>query len=209
MTVTSRAQLIAALAAKQPAQLIGTRESDWVDFKSAHPDTGPYDLGTDKGKYELAKDVAAFANAGGGLIACGFKATQKPTEIYESASRAVPFDKKLIKPGAYKDTITARQIRPASAVGQAPGISATWFSSRRPRCCRRPGCGMAAATVDHRCVKTEDHALAAGHSVDPDRWQESFEALMARVAGRFVRMESRRRVRRLVLGLLAYLPRKN
>jgi hypothetical protein len=58
-------------------------------------------------------------------------------------------------------------------------------------------------------VKTEDHAVAAGHSLDPARWQEAFECLMARIAGRFARVEPRRRGRRLVLGLLSDLPRKN
>jgi hypothetical protein len=66
-----------------------------------------------------------------------------------------------------------------------------------------------AAIVDHRCVKTEDHAVAAGHSVNPARWQEAFEGLMSRIAGRFTRGESRRRARQLVLGLLSDLPRKN
>jgi SRSO17 transposase len=58
-------------------------------------------------------------------------------------------------------------------------------------------------------VKTNDHAVAAGHSVDPARWQEAFEGLMSRIAGRFARVEPRRRVRQLVLGLLSDLPRKN
>jgi SRSO17 transposase len=58
-------------------------------------------------------------------------------------------------------------------------------------------------------VKTEDHAVAAGHSVDPARWQEEFEGLMSQIAGRFTRVESRRRARKLVLGLLSDLPRKN
>lgn len=66
-----------------------------------------------------------------------------------------------------------------------------------------------AATADHRCVKTNDLAVAAGHSVDPARWQEAFEVLMGRIAGRFARVEPRRRVRDLVLGLLSDLPRKN
>jgi hypothetical protein len=66
-----------------------------------------------------------------------------------------------------------------------------------------------AATVDHRCVKTNDHAVAAGHSVDPARWQEAFEGPMSQIAGRFTRVESRRRARKLVLGLLSDLPRKN
>jgi hypothetical protein len=71
------------------------------------------------------------------------------------------------------------------------------------------GADMGAAAVDHRCVKTNDHVVAAGHSVDPARWQEAFEGLMGRIAGRIARAEPRRRIRRLVLGLLCDLPRKN
>jgi SRSO17 transposase len=51
--------------------------------------------------------------------------------------------------------------------------------------------------------------VAAGHSVDPARWQELFEELLGRVAGRFGRVEPRRRARAFVRGLLADLPRKN
>ncbi|GGJ73932.1 hypothetical protein GCM10010121_100530 [Streptomyces brasiliensis] len=51
--------------------------------------------------------------------------------------------------------------------------------------------------------------MAAGHSVDPARWQDAFEGLMDGIAGRFTRVEPRRRIRRLVLGLLSDLPRKN
>ncbi|GGW72558.1 transposase [Streptomyces xantholiticus] len=51
--------------------------------------------------------------------------------------------------------------------------------------------------------------MAAGHSVDPARWRDLFDALMGRIAGRFARVEPRRRARALVLGLLSDLPRKN
>jgi SRSO17 transposase len=51
--------------------------------------------------------------------------------------------------------------------------------------------------------------MAAGESVDPARWQVMFEELMGRIAGRFARVEPRRRVRAFVAGLLAELPRKN
>jgi len=51
--------------------------------------------------------------------------------------------------------------------------------------------------------------VAADHSIDPAHWQTSFDALMARIAGRFSRVEPRRRAGRLVQGLLADLPRKN
>ena len=51
--------------------------------------------------------------------------------------------------------------------------------------------------------------MAAEASVDPARWPEIFDELMGRVAGRFGRVEPRRRARAFVLGLLADLPRKN
>jgi SRSO17 transposase len=58
---------------------------------------------------------------------------------------------------------------------------------------------------------TEDQTVAAGHSLeaDPARWQAGLEELLGRVAGRFGRVEPRRRARAFVYGLLADLPRKN
>jgi SRSO17 transposase len=51
--------------------------------------------------------------------------------------------------------------------------------------------------------------MAASHSVDPAHWQAAVDGLLGRVAGRFARVELRRRTRAFVLGLLADLPRKN
>ena len=58
---------------------------------------------------------------------------------------------------------------------------------------------------------TEDQTVAAGHSVDGDPacWQAGLDELLGRVAGRFGRVEPRRRARAFVLGLLSDLPRKN
>jgi SRSO17 transposase len=55
----------------------------------------------------------------------------------------------------------------------------------------------------------DDLAVAVGVSVDGARWWAHFDELMGRVAGRFARVESRRRARNLVLGLASELPRKN
>jgi SRSO17 transposase len=55
----------------------------------------------------------------------------------------------------------------------------------------------------------DDLAVAAGLSVDPARWREQFDELMGRIAGRFARVEPRRRARSFVLGLLSGLRRKN
>ena len=51
--------------------------------------------------------------------------------------------------------------------------------------------------------------MAAGHSVDPGRWQELLDELLGRVAGRFARADLRRRARAFVRGLLSELPHKN
>ena len=59
---------------------------------------------------------------------------------------------------------------------------------------------------------TEYHAVAAGASVDeidPACWQEVWEGLWGRVAGRFSRADLRWRAMAFVGGLLAELPRKN
>ena len=51
--------------------------------------------------------------------------------------------------------------------------------------------------------------MAARHSVDPDRWQVGLDEVLGRIAGRFARVEPRRRARGFLLGLLAGLPRIN
>lgn len=56
---------------------------------------------------------------------------------------------------------------------------------------------------------TYEETVAAGHSIDPALWRGAFEGLTGRIAGRFKRVEPRRRAGRLVLGLLSDLPRKN
>lgn len=48
-----------------------------------------------------------------------------------------------------------------------------------------------------------------GHRVGPAGWQAEADRLLGRLAGRFVRVETRRRVRGFLFGLLADLPRKN
>jgi SRSO17 transposase len=56
---------------------------------------------------------------------------------------------------------------------------------------------------------TSDIAVAVGHSVDPARWQGLLDEVMARIAGRFVRVEPRRTARAFLLGLLSDIERKN
>ena len=51
--------------------------------------------------------------------------------------------------------------------------------------------------------------MAAGHGVDPARWRAMFDQAMARIAGRFQRVEPRATARAFVLGLLSGVERKN
>ncbi len=51
--------------------------------------------------------------------------------------------------------------------------------------------------------------MAAGLSVDLDRWRREFDELMLRAGARFARVEPRRRMAAFVRGLLAGLPRVN
>jgi SRSO17 transposase len=51
--------------------------------------------------------------------------------------------------------------------------------------------------------------MAAGLSVDLDRWRHEFDELMLRAGARFARVEPRRRMAAFVRGLLAGLPRVN
>jgi hypothetical protein len=43
--------------------------------------------------------------------------------------------------------------------------------------------------------------MAVGHSVDPADWQAVWDEVMARIAGRFTRVEPRRTVREFLAGL--------
>lgn len=56
---------------------------------------------------------------------------------------------------------------------------------------------------------TRNTALAAEHSIDPDRWWEGFGALIDRIAPVFRRYEPVRHAGALMLGLLSGLDRKN
>lgn len=117
--VDSRVRIVTLLAQQQPGAVVGIRESGWVDFKGVGP-AGPYDLSLDSKKYELAKDVAAFANAAGGLLVCGFKATRRPTDLHETVVKPTPFAKRLVNTERYK-SIISDLVRPAV------GVEFSWF----------------------------------------------------------------------------------
>jgi SRSO17 transposase len=79
-----------------------------------------------------------------------------------------------------------------------------WGWSACRRACRRP-------PDDHRWFvwTTEDRAAAAGHSVAAEEWLAEFDTGFAAVAGRFGRVEPRRRARAFLLGLLSDVDRRS
>lgn len=56
------------------AQFLGLREDETFEAKGAKP----YDFGTEAGRYELAKDTSALANAEGGVLIVGLATQQSP-----------------------------------------------------------------------------------------------------------------------------------
>jgi hypothetical protein len=82
--------------------LIGKIENAMFDCKAQ-----PYLLTDEKNKRELAKDVSAFANAGGGYIFLGVKTKKSLTHFGDEVTEITPFPENLVNPIQYMDTIRA------------------------------------------------------------------------------------------------------
>jgi predicted HTH transcriptional regulator len=102
----SPSALIEALAAGKPDDLLGTAETSWVDFKRS-----PYAMTSEKDKFELCKDVAAFANAQGGLLVLGVAAEKKSDQALEVATELRPFPQDKVDISKYIDTLN-EYLRP-------------------------------------------------------------------------------------------------
>ncbi|MEU0944730.1 RNA-binding domain-containing protein [Streptomyces canus] len=103
MSPIDREAARAALDDNNPAALLGLREGQWLDAKGR-----PYNTKDPKSVEELAKDVAGFANGGGGLLVIGIS-TQKEhdeevlAELTGISREAVDLDqlRKLIRERVY------------------------------------------------------------------------------------------------------------
>jgi len=109
MTVASRTEVVSALSQNRAQDLLGTAENAWLDFK-----TTPYAVQTEKGKFELCKDVAALANAQGGLLVCGVRTTPLTTEAKDVAAELAAFPKEHAKVQSCRDVI-AEYVHPSVA----------------------------------------------------------------------------------------------
>jgi SRSO17 transposase len=69
--------------------------------------------------------------------------------------------------------------------------------------------GAVTAACSEFVNTSECAAVAAAHSVDPDRWQTEFSAVLDRIAPRFRRYEPLRHAGELMAGMVSGLDRKN
>src|SRR5580658_3470968 len=98
--MNSPKEVLEKLAAGDFQSLIGITESAWIDAKEM-----PYILDTPKKKMELAKDVSAFANSGGGIIVIGFDASKDPSTAVETVSEVCPFPPNLLDSNQYRQIL--------------------------------------------------------------------------------------------------------
>jgi predicted HTH transcriptional regulator len=88
------------LASSEFDILIGLVEDEHFDAKS-----GKYDLSSDGGRLELAKDVSSFANRSGGIIVIGAKTTDDPSFYGRRIESISVFPFSLINPPDYHNVI--------------------------------------------------------------------------------------------------------
>lgn len=96
---------LAALDTHQPDALLGLRESQWIDVKKQ-----PYQLSAPAVAEEFAKDVAAFANAGGGVIVLGI--ATRPEHGAEILDQVLGVDPAAVNGDQIRKTLLQR-ITPA------------------------------------------------------------------------------------------------
>ena len=79
---------------------IGHIENDHLDGKMS-----PYRLDDEKTKYELAKDVIAFANGGGGFIVMGLRTERSESHHGDEVVGVSPFDRSLVDDSRYRNIL--------------------------------------------------------------------------------------------------------
>ncbi len=100
-------------------RLLGSAESLWIDCKES-----PYILNSDFSKYELAKDVSAFANSNGGFILCGIKTKRSLDQLTDIIETIRPFEQNLANLDSYR-SIISEWIYPA-----IEGLRVEWLPTK-------------------------------------------------------------------------------
>lgn len=97
------AEIVALLEGRQDDELVGMEEAVWLDFKGA-----PYRLDERREQWELAKDVAALANATGGIIVLGVHTTRPSGSDEEIATKVSAFPESMFDPNRARDVVAAQ-----------------------------------------------------------------------------------------------------
>ncbi|MFD5762928.1 RNA-binding domain-containing protein [Streptomyces sp. NPDC127044] len=109
-----------ALRSHMPTALLGLREGQWLDAKKA-----PYEPRNPTSVEELVKDVAAFANGGGGLLVLGI--TTRWADGEEVLEAIAPFDRSAVDLDQLRKLIRQR-VTPAPR-----GITVDWSDDGQHR----------------------------------------------------------------------------
>ena len=83
------------------SNILGIHESEYFDCKR-----NIYSLEKDSSKFELAKDVSAFANAGGGYILIGIETKRSETSFYDEIIAIHPFKQNVCNHEQYNSVIS-------------------------------------------------------------------------------------------------------
>ena len=120
MRLVTSTELVSILDSGDFDQLIGVVEALTLEVKGSEP----YDFGLPSGRYELAKDVSAFANADGGHLLVGLETTKladQPTDEITALS--------LLSASAF-DVSKFRGIIRTYVWPQIIGLTVTWMPSQ-------------------------------------------------------------------------------
>jgi hypothetical protein len=128
-------QVLEVMIAGDFAALIGKAENERIEFKGAL-----YQLATMREKIELAKDVSALANLGGGIVVMGIGTSIAEDRPYEVAERVRCFPEKDFNVKQYEDVIAQfiypkvdTQIKWApSATGKDKGVAYIYVPESQP-----------------------------------------------------------------------------
>ena len=93
-------ELRAIITAGDFLGLVGTFEDDHLDGKATL-----YEIGSDRGKYEFAKDCASMANGGGGFILLGVAAVKTDENSRDRISAIVGVDPAQFDHRRYRDCL--------------------------------------------------------------------------------------------------------
>lgn len=94
----SREQLAEIIANRDFGKLVGEAENEWLECKRE-----PYNIESEHGILELAKDIVAFANATGGHVFIGIRTERSSYQHLDVIMEIRPFEPSLVNCQQYAD----------------------------------------------------------------------------------------------------------